>query len=909
MPESQVPLYPQLVPPSRDATIAQRLASIDRQLAGLNRNSGFISAGALGASYRDLILQTSSLISYWRLDETSGTTANDQRGTNPGTYAGGYTQGQQSALADANYCVLLDGATGRVTTTYNPFTVGAKRTFSGWALRSNSTANHTLLGSSGASPVILRAKSGGQDVEFVPNGTSQTWTAALPPPGWWFHWALTYDDFTRTATLFINGVSQGSKTYASGQGYSASAGNLILGQRGGGTTEPFNGYFDDVAVFSELLPSGSILAHYGGASRQSTPFSPESITTAELLAGTITASDIATGTLTANLMSVTSLSAINSDLGTILAGTITGATFQTSASDPRVIMDSTGIYSKDASGTVLFKADASTGKITTLAGIGGPNLANNTSFENATLPGLATFQATVASSSAQAKHGLLSVLVTSTTVGNAIVSDSATASRRISVIPGENVTVSAWVYAQDAARNATLECNFYDSGGSLLGVQTGTAQVTTLGSWKRIISTLTPPTSAVKMGWKIIFDSDVAGRRFYVDAVQVERGNIVTAYGPRPDEVLPGTITGSAGGGTGEILTGTVGGGASGTGNDIAAGAIAYDRISVTNLAAINANLGNIVSGTVTGATIQTSSSTSTQRLVLDTNELSVRDTSNNSQVRLTASTGLLLRAETATTGTREINWWRPSDGSYAATISGSDAGSTGNWKPNYNLRTSPTGGGPSSAAIMTEDDSFGGFGRYARISAVQSSGTYYYVYADANAGVATSTSRLIIDSAGNSNFLQLPSGQTSAWHVRVTNSATVSIPTGGFGTPITFDTERWDNPNNDQHSTASNTDRLTCAAPGLYDIGGGVGWTANATGRRSLWIAVTSGGVTTIIALDERPNLGVSFVVPQLVSTQYRLAVGDFVQLVAFQTSGGALTLTKQANYSPEFWMAWLAP
>ena len=39
-------------------------------------------------------------------------------------------------------------------------------------------------------------------------------------------------------------------------------------------------------------------------------------------------------------------------------------------------------------------------------------------------------------------------------------------------------------------------------------------------------------------------------------------------------------------------------------------------------------------------------------------------------------------------------------------------------------------------------------------------------------------------------------------------------------------------------------------------------------------------------------------------ISTEYSLAVNDYVELVVYQSSGGALDVNAAANYSPEFGM-----
>lgn len=119
--------------------------------------------------------------------------------------------------------------------------------------------------------------------------------------------------------------------------------------------------------------------------------------------------------------------------------------------------------------------------------------------------------------------------------------------------------------------------------------------------------------------------------------------------------------------------------------------------------------------------------------------------------------------------------------------------------------------------------------------------------------------------------------------------------------TPITFDSERFDS--DAFHSTVSNTDRIVIPASsgGYYMIGGHVSFAANATGIRQL--ILTLNGTTGIcrsgnVAGTAAGNTELS------VTTLYQFAAADFITCDAFQTSGGNLAASAQANWAPEFWI-----
>jgi hypothetical protein len=116
--------------------------------------------------------------------------------------------------------------------------------------------------------------------------------------------------------------------------------------------------------------------------------------------------------------------------------------------------------------------------------------------------------------------------------------------------------------------------------------------------------------------------------------------------------------------------------------------------------------------------------------------------------------------------------------------------------------------------------------------------------------------------------------------------------------TPLTFTDSRWDT-GGMWDSTDPN--RLTCRVAGLYAIGGGVRWSANATGIRQLY--VLRNNVSIAVQLTNAVT-GVGQTTNMAIATHYELAVGDVMQLSVRQTSGGALDIDGALNFSPEFWM-----
>ena len=139
--------------------------------------------------------------------------------------------------------------------------------------------------------------------------------------------------------------------------------------------------------------------------------------------------------------------------------------------------------------------------------------------------------------------------------------------------------------------------------------------------------------------------------------------------------------------------------------------------------------------------------------------------------------------------------------------------------------------------------------------------------------------------------------------HCRVYNSAAFSHTSTGNNVAVTFDSERRDT--DTMHSTATNTSRITFTTAGFYAVGGHVEFAANATGVRG--IAIRLGGAT-YIAADNRLSTGGALGTQMSIATRYAFAAGDYVELMAYQSSGGNLNINAAGNFSPEFWAEWEA-
>jgi hypothetical protein len=123
---------------------------------------------------------------------------------------------------------------------------------------------------------------------------------------------------------------------------------------------------------------------------------------------------------------------------------------------------------------------------------------------------------------------------------------------------------------------------------------------------------------------------------------------------------------------------------------------------------------------------------------------------------------------------------------------------------------------------------------------------------------------------------------------------AQVAVASSGFSIPnnaqtaVTFDTI-------DVNTNAMYTSgtRVTAVTTGKYRISAALGFAANATGRRQASVRLNG---ATSLQLSEVANPGALVASCPIATFEYPLAIGDYLELLAFQTSGGAL-LTSVAN------------
>lgn len=141
-----------------------------------------------------------------------------------------------------------------------------------------------------------------------------------------------------------------------------------------------------------------------------------------------------------------------------------------------------------------------------------------------------------------------------------------------------------------------------------------------------------------------------------------------------------------------------------------------------------------------------------------------------------------------------------------------------------------------------------------------------------------------------------------ASYGCRVYNDANISVSVSGVQQALTFNSERYDTYG--MHSTSVNPSRLTAPRAGTYNIFGQIEYASNSTGVRFASIRLDG---ATYISVTSTPAVTGGDTTHCCVSTQYYLNANQFIELMANQTSGGALNVLYSGNTSPEFGMVYV--
>ena len=221
-----------------------------------------MTVAASGQSYASTVLADTPL-AYYRLDETSGTTAADSSGHGSNaTYSSGITYSASGALLNDSDTAVTLGSTSTVTdASLSSLTGSQASTTEFWFKVPSSAYNSGTIDAVSDASVYTEFENGGTTLLVGPNFNGAH-TFGLPYPvndGQWHLFDVTSDGGT-TCTVYMDGSALGTEG-----GYNNCGGNgshapvFSIGNWNGDTTA---GSFDEVAVYPSQLSATRIAARW-----------------------------------------------------------------------------------------------------------------------------------------------------------------------------------------------------------------------------------------------------------------------------------------------------------------------------------------------------------------------------------------------------------------------------------------------------------------------------------------------------------------------------------------------------------------------------------------------------------------------------------------------------------------------
>jgi hypothetical protein len=235
--------------------------SVASASAGTGGIAGTGGAGCAVTTYPQAVLALPGLVSYWRLDETSGSVAKDRHGTNNGTYLGA-TLGQPSLLGgDTDPAIGLDGTSGQVAVADAPsLDLTGSFTLSALIKPSSVIGKHQIV--SKTSVYWIQIVDGGLEFAFV-DPTMAKHALTLPSgftAGTLVHVVATYDG--QALRVYLNGVLSGSQAVTATVVKLAS--QLFIGTWDG-KSYFFAGEVDEVFVTGAALTAARVSKLYAAS--------------------------------------------------------------------------------------------------------------------------------------------------------------------------------------------------------------------------------------------------------------------------------------------------------------------------------------------------------------------------------------------------------------------------------------------------------------------------------------------------------------------------------------------------------------------------------------------------------------------------------------------------------------------
>ena len=221
-----------------------------------------VSTGKANAAANPQTVSPSGLVGWWKLNEGSGTTANDTSGNGyDGTLVNGpiYTTTVPFPSAGNPYALLLDG-TNQYIDLPDAVANVSEFTFAAWVYWEGGGHWQRIFDfGQDMGNYLMLTPSSGSSLRFVIKDdwdTEQRLNATILPTNEWVHVAVTLSE--DTARLYVNGVKQDENTAITYSIPDVIGANTWLGRSQYNVDPYFAGMLDDVRVYNRALSATEI---------------------------------------------------------------------------------------------------------------------------------------------------------------------------------------------------------------------------------------------------------------------------------------------------------------------------------------------------------------------------------------------------------------------------------------------------------------------------------------------------------------------------------------------------------------------------------------------------------------------------------------------------------------------------
>jgi hypothetical protein len=253
---------------------------------------------------------TNRALSYWRLDEASGTVAHDYVGGNNGDYSVKVLLGQPgNKLLDTHYAArfgYLASSNSCVTNLTVDFSASANAVFSveAWVNGGAQTTDAGLVTKGfGGGAEQFNLDCGGSSHAFRffvrdSTGSARLATSSVAPNNQWHHLVGVCDQLNGYVCLYIDGANVARTTITTNIGILSSSLPMSIGSRKSGAATAYDnqfvGYMEEVVIYDYALSTNQVRAHYQTVTNRPPTFLSDPFTVTSANAGQVYSATLAT---------------------------------------------------------------------------------------------------------------------------------------------------------------------------------------------------------------------------------------------------------------------------------------------------------------------------------------------------------------------------------------------------------------------------------------------------------------------------------------------------------------------------------------------------------------------------------------------------------------------------------------